>query len=164
MPLWKKILKTPGDVFVPILPAIVASGLMMGLVEALAKAIPSFADSGWFGFLDMVANTAFALLPILSGFRFDMVQGRLAFAPKVEQSSFRCFWSVASGYGEYTQCADSAQLTVFEGKLRLSGFGVPNAQAVKEVRIDGTACNFTVQGDWLLFPETVVARMIEIKR
>ena len=65
MPLWKKILKTPGDVFVPILPAIVASGLMMGLVEALAKAIPSFADSGWFGFLDMVANTAFALLPIL---------------------------------------------------------------------------------------------------
>ena len=65
MPLWKKILKTPGDVFVPILPAIVASGLMMGLVEALAKAIPSFAESGWFGFLDMVANTAFALLPIL---------------------------------------------------------------------------------------------------
>ena len=65
MPLWKKILKTPGDVFVPILPAIVASGLMMGLVEALAKAIPSFAESGWFGFLDMVANTAFALLPVL---------------------------------------------------------------------------------------------------
>ena len=65
MPWWKKILKTPGDVFVPILPAIVASGLMMGLVEALAKAIPSFADSGWFGFLDLVANTAFALLPVL---------------------------------------------------------------------------------------------------
>ncbi len=65
MPWWKKILKTPGDVFVPILPAIVASGLMMGLVEALAKAIPSFASSGWFGFLDMVANTAFALLPVL---------------------------------------------------------------------------------------------------
>jgi len=65
MPLWKRILKTPGDVFVPILPAIVASGLMMGLVEALAKAIPSFASSGWFGFLDMVANTAFALLPVL---------------------------------------------------------------------------------------------------
>ncbi len=65
MPLWKKILKTPGDIFVPILPAIVASGLMMGLVEALAKAIPSFASSGWFGFLDLVANTAFALLPVL---------------------------------------------------------------------------------------------------
>ncbi len=65
MPLWKKILKTPGDVFVPILPAIVASGLMMGLVEALAKVIPSFGASGWFQFLDLVANTAFALLPVL---------------------------------------------------------------------------------------------------
>ncbi len=65
MPLWKRILKTPGDIFVPILPAIVASGLMMGLVEALAKAIPAFAASGWFGFLDLVANTAFALLPVL---------------------------------------------------------------------------------------------------
>ncbi len=65
MPLWKKILKTPGDVFVPILPAIVASGLMMGLVEALAKVIPTFGASGWFQFLDMVANTAFALLPVL---------------------------------------------------------------------------------------------------
>ena len=65
MPWWKKILKTPGDVFVPILPAIVASGLMMGLVEALGKAFPSFASTGWYSFLDMAANTAFALLPVL---------------------------------------------------------------------------------------------------
>ena len=36
-PLWKRLLKPIGDVFVPILPAIVASGLMMGLVEALGK-------------------------------------------------------------------------------------------------------------------------------
>ena len=64
-PLWKKLLKTPGDVFVPILPAIVASGLMMGLVEALGKAIPSFSTSDWYGFLDMVSNTAFAFLPVL---------------------------------------------------------------------------------------------------
>ena len=65
MPWWKKILKTPGDIFVPILPAIVASGLMMGLVEALGKAIPSFGSSDWFGFLDMVANAAFVCLPVL---------------------------------------------------------------------------------------------------
>ncbi len=65
MPWWKKILKTPGDIFVPILPAIVASGLMMGLVEALGKAIPSFANTGWYSFLDMAANTAFVCLPVL---------------------------------------------------------------------------------------------------
>ena len=65
-PLWRQALKTIGDVFVPILPAIVASGLMMGLVEALAK-IPGlgFGDSDWFAFLDTVANTAFAYLPVI---------------------------------------------------------------------------------------------------
>ncbi len=65
MPIWKKILKTPGDVFVPILPAIVASGLMMGLVEAIPKFWPAFGQSDWYSFLDLVANTAFALLPVL---------------------------------------------------------------------------------------------------
>ena len=65
MPWWKKILKTPGDIFVPILPAIVASGLMMGIVEAIPKFWPAFGKSDWFSFLDLVANTAFALLPVL---------------------------------------------------------------------------------------------------
>ena len=64
-PLWKRILKVPGDVFVPILPAIVASGLMMGIVEAIPKFWPAFGQSDWFSFLDLVANTAFALLPVL---------------------------------------------------------------------------------------------------
>ena len=65
MPWWKKILKTPGDIFVPILPAIVASGLMMGIVEAIPKFWPAFGESDWFSFLDMVANTAFVMLPVL---------------------------------------------------------------------------------------------------
>lgn len=64
-PIFKRMIKALGDVFVPILPAIVASGLMMGLVEALGKAIPSFAGSDWYGILDLMANTAFTFLPVL---------------------------------------------------------------------------------------------------
>ena len=64
-PVFKRMIKALGDVFVPILPAIVASGLMMGLVEALGKAIPAFAGSDWYGILDLFANTAFTFLPIL---------------------------------------------------------------------------------------------------
>ncbi|MCC8076543.1 MAG: glucose PTS transporter subunit IIA [Clostridiales bacterium] len=64
-PLPKRMVKALGDVFVPILPAIVASGLMMGLVEALGNAIPSFADTGWYSFLDMISGTAFSYLPVL---------------------------------------------------------------------------------------------------
>ena len=64
-PVFKRMIKALGDVFVPILPAIVASGLMMGLVEALGKAIPAFAGSDWYGILDLMANTAFTFLPVL---------------------------------------------------------------------------------------------------
>ncbi len=64
-PIPKQMVKAMGDVFVPILPAIVASGLMMGLVEALGKALPAFAGSDWYGILDLLANTAFVFLPVL---------------------------------------------------------------------------------------------------
>lgn len=64
-PLIKRMVKTLGDVFVPILPAIVASGLIMGLVEALGKAVPGFSDSAWYGILDMISNTAFTFLPAI---------------------------------------------------------------------------------------------------
>lgn len=65
-PLWQRLLKPIGDVFVPILPAIVATGLLMGLVEALMK-VPGlgFATSPWAGFLGIVSNTAFVFLPAL---------------------------------------------------------------------------------------------------
>ena len=64
-PVFKRMIKALGDVFVPILPAIVASGLMMGLVEALGKAMPAFAGNDWYGILDLFSNTAFTFLPIL---------------------------------------------------------------------------------------------------
>ena len=104
MPWWKRMIKTLGDVFVPILPAIVASGLMMGLVEALAKAIPAFASSDWFAFLDMAANTAFAFLPVLvaisaakvfSGNTFlGAVIGLMMVHPALVNG-----WNAANGYG-----------------------------------------------------------------
>ena len=64
-PLPKRMVKALGDVFVPILPAIVASGLMMGLVEALGKFFPAFASSDIYSWMDLVSNTAIVYLPVL---------------------------------------------------------------------------------------------------
>ena len=64
-PLPQRIVKALGDVFVPILPAIVAAGLMMGLVEALGQFFPSFAQSDIYGWMDLVSNTAIVYLPVL---------------------------------------------------------------------------------------------------
>ena len=101
-PIWKQMLKTIGDVFVPILPAIVASGLMMGLVEALAK-IPGlgFGGSDWFAFLDTVANTAFAYLPVIVAVSAARVFGGNIFLGAVIgllmiHSAFLNGWNVAN--------------------------------------------------------------------
>lgn len=64
-PLPQRMVKALGDVFVPILPAIVAAGLMMGLVEALGKFFPAFAESDIYSWMDLVSNTAIVYLPVL---------------------------------------------------------------------------------------------------
>ena len=103
MPWWKRMVKTLGDVFVPILPAIVAAGLMMGLVEALGKAIPSFSGSDWYGFLDMASNTAFTFLPVLVAVSAAKVFGGNIFLGAViglmmVHPSLTNGWNAADGY------------------------------------------------------------------
>ena len=103
MSLPKRMIKSLGDVFVPILPAIVASGLMMGLVEALGKAMPGFAGTDWYAFLDMVANTAFAYLPVLVAASASRVFGGNLFLGIVVglamiHSALTNGWNAANGY------------------------------------------------------------------
>ncbi|MEY8516227.1 sucrose-specific PTS transporter subunit IIBC [Lachnospiraceae bacterium 29-84] len=81
----QKLLKTLADVFVPILPALVASGLLMGinniltaqgmfvegksLVEAFPK-IKDFADM-----INLFSNAGFTFLPVLIGFSAAKIFG-----------------------------------------------------------------------------------------
>ena len=65
MPVWKRIIKTVGDVFVPIIPAIVASGLLMGLLNGLVLVWPDMADKGFYTLINMFSSAAFTFLPIL---------------------------------------------------------------------------------------------------
>ena len=59
------MLQSIGEVFVPILPAIVASGLLSGILSLLGRVYPGFAASDWYEMLDLFANTAFQFLPVL---------------------------------------------------------------------------------------------------
>ena len=64
-PWYKRAIKTLGDIFVPIIPAIVATGLLCGLLGGLSKAFPGMADSHLYALLDMFSNAALTFLPIL---------------------------------------------------------------------------------------------------
>lgn len=62
---FKRAIKTLGDVFVPIIPAIVASGLLMGFLEGLSNVFPAMTQSGTYTIIHLFSNAAFVFLPIL---------------------------------------------------------------------------------------------------
>ena len=74
----QKIVKSLADVFVPILPVLVAAGLLMGINniltsqglfiegKSLVEAYPQFADLA--GLINTFANTGFTFLPVFIGF------------------------------------------------------------------------------------------------
>ena len=69
-PLFKRAIKCLGDIFVPIIPAIVASGFLMGIMEALSFMVNNgFLNIDTSGsiyvFANLFANTAYVFLPIL---------------------------------------------------------------------------------------------------
>ncbi len=71
--VFKRAIKTLGDVFVPIIPAIVASGFLMGIMEALTFMVNNNylnidTTGSIYVFANLFANTAYTFLPILIAF------------------------------------------------------------------------------------------------
>jgi PTS system sucrose-specific IIC component len=60
--------KTLSNIFVPIIPAIVASGLLMGLLGMMKVFKWVAPDSAWIVLLDMFSSASFIILPILIGY------------------------------------------------------------------------------------------------
>ena len=77
----QRMLKSLADVFVPILPALVAAGLLMGLTaqglfiegKSLVEAYPQTADLA--EMINLFSNAAFTFLPVLIGFSATKIFG-----------------------------------------------------------------------------------------
>lgn len=79
-PFYKRAVKTLGDIFVPIIPAIVASGFLMGIMEALNFMVNNGflnidTSGSIFVFANLFANTAYVFLPILIAYSAAKVFG-----------------------------------------------------------------------------------------
>lgn len=85
MNVFQRVLKSLADVFVPILPALVAAGLLMGLNNVLTaqglfiegksiiEAYPQIADLA--DMINVFSNAAFVFLPVLIGFSATKIFG-----------------------------------------------------------------------------------------
>ena len=98
---------------------------------------------------------SFAMIPIFSGFRFDMVKKKIGFAPIVSQDNFRCLWSLDSGWGRVDLNADTAKITVLSGSLTVRELAID--LPAKSVEIDGKSVPFTVENGAVLLTEAVTA-------
>ena len=69
---------------------------------------------------------SYALLNAFSGFTFDMVHGVIGFNPLMpEEGTFRCFWSLDSGWGTLTVTPERVTLDVLYGTLDVKRLALP---------------------------------------
>ncbi|GIN68783.1 sucrose-specific PTS transporter subunit IIBC [Bacillus sonorensis] len=68
MNYFTRFAKTLSDIFVPIIPAMVASGLLMGLIGVLKEFSGGAINGPVMKMLDMFSSSAFIILPVLLGF------------------------------------------------------------------------------------------------
>ena len=77
---FQRLIKTLGDIFVPIIPAIVASGFLMGIMEALNFMVNNGylnidTSGSIYTFAQLFSNTAYTFLPILIAYSAGKIFG-----------------------------------------------------------------------------------------
>ena len=68
------------------------------------------------------AMSSYALLPVLSGFEFDMTTGEIGFHPMQDRPAHRFFWCLQSAWGTVQLNVDRMVLSVHFGSIALQRF------------------------------------------
>lgn len=88
---------------------------------------------------------SFALLPIFSGFTFDLPRKHIGFHPIVE-GDFNCFWSLGTGWGTVARTEKGYRVDILSGSLALDSISLGGIQ-VQKVTADGVEVPFTQEGE-----------------
>lgn len=102
---------------------------------------------------------SFALLPLYSGFTFDMVKKHVGFAPLMGTGSF--LFSVADSWGMAELTQAQFTLRILGNPLTLSSVATPST-SVREVLVDGVACPFTVEGNTVRMGEVRIKKELTL--
>ncbi len=97
---------------------------------------------------------SFALLPVFSGFSFDLPKGTIGFDP-VLPGDFRAPWFVSGAWGEFERTAQKNVLTVAAGTLFIKCLKLPYLQKAEHVLCDGKEIPFSLRGGEVTFSAEV---------
>ena len=107
------------------------------------------------------AMASFALLPIFSGFTFDLPKKQIGFAP-ITKGDFRAFFSVGTGWGNFTRTENGASVEICGGSLTLSALTLGGVGRISAVTVDGREVPFTQDGETVRFDTVDVKEKIEV--
>jgi len=97
---------------------------------------------------------SFALLPIFSGFVYDLPNQHIGFAPVVS-GDFRCLWAVGSGWGDFLRTEQVCRIVLKGGSLSLSSVQLADS-CVKTVLADGKEIPFRQTDGQITFAPVTV--------
>lgn len=104
---------------------------------------------------------SFALIPILSGFKFDMPNNFIAFNPYVK-NKYQSVWSIGGAWGNFELDGNVVKISVYEGELNLKSIGLEFADKCSDVKIDGKAVDFNFDNGVVTFNKTDIKNTVEI--
>ena len=108
------------------------------------------------------AMASFALLPIFSGFTFDLPKHRIGFAP-ILSGDFRALWSLGTGWGVFSKNEAQTKIELAGGYLPIETLMLGNAGTVKAVIIDGVNVDFAQNGDEISFARKDIRAYITVE-
>lgn len=105
---------------------------------------------------------AFALLPIYSGFSFDMRKKHLGFSP-LRSEGGKYLFSIGSTWGCAHITRDAHHLSVYGAPLTLASYGVPQGKRVRRVIADGAPIAFSMEKGSLIFDPVSIEKALELE-
>ena len=104
---------------------------------------------------------SFALLPIYSGFTFDMTKKHIGFNPI--NKSGRYLFSVAESWGEVQIDNGECRISMHGNPLTLSSISLPCCKAINQVSVDGQNIEFKLDGTNILLGDTEIRQELIVK-
>ncbi len=105
---------------------------------------------------------SYALLPIVSGFDFDLPNGRIGFDPLVKDNC-RFLWSAGNSWGEVFIGDSGCRLKIYGETFRLNAFSLKHARRPKKLFADGNAVEFIDDGYNINFGAIDISEILEIE-
>ena len=104
---------------------------------------------------------SYALVPILSGFDFDMPRNHMGFNPYIA-NNFKSIWSLADAWGDFEIKNNVVKITVCGGEISLKSLGLKFCDNVLSLKIDGKNIDFEFKNGVLYFEKINISNGVEI--